>query len=357
MANFYPLSVAAIDRETRDAVAVTLVPDHNDAEHFKFTQGQYLTLKRMFEGQEIRRSYSICAAPYEGHLKVGIKKVEGGCFSSWANDGLKVGDLIDAMPPAGNFHVPLAPDQNRHYLGFAGGSGITPILSIIKTVLLREPTASFTLVYANRSANTIMFREALEDVKNTHMDRLSIIHILESENDLDLFAGRIDDKKMDALLAGWINIDFVDIAFICGPEPMMKTISSALANAGIPKKNIKFELFGAPQKGRAAQQVQTAKDGLVDSECEATITVDGVTRSIAMPMVGQSILEAAIGADLGAPFSCKAGVCSTCRAKVIEGETEMLANYALEDYEVERGYVLACQCYPISDKVIVDFDQ
>lgn len=357
MAHFYPLRVTDIRRETRDSVIVTLEPpaEHRDA--FRFVQGQYLTFRRMFDDEELRRSYSICAGRNEGVLRIGIKKVEDGCFSTWANEELKVGDTLEAMKPMGAFHLPIEPDSARHYLGFAGGSGITPVISIIKTVLAEEPKSTFTLVYGNRSANSIMFREELEDLKNVHMGRLNIIHILETEADIDLFSGLLDREKCEALFGRWVDVDDADAAFICGPEPMMLAVAEALKARGMPESRIKFELFSSAQPGRARRRA-AAKEGAAAGEtCKATIILDGVRRVLEMPKSGQSVLEAAVAADLDAPFACKAGVCSTCRAKIIEGEAEMEVNYALEDYEVERGYVLTCQCYPLSDTLVVDYDQ
>lgn len=357
MARFFHLEVADIRRETRDAVVVTLSPRAEDRDAFDFTQGQYLTFRRIFEGEELRRSYSICAGRDEGVLKVGIKKVEGGAFSTWANDELKPGDLLEAMPPMGAFHVPLEPERGRNYLGFAGGSGITPVLSLIKTTLAREPRSRFTLIYGNRSINSIMFREELEDIKNIYLDRFSIVHVLESEaQDIDLFSGRIDTEKCSRLFKGWIDIKAVDLAYICGPEPMMLAIAASLREHGLRDDQIKFELFAsAPRRARHVAKTTSSNDRA--ETCKATITLDGTTRIIEMPKRGQSILDAALGASLEAPYACKAGVCSTCRAMVLEGDVEMETNHALEDYEVKRGYVLTCQCYPISDSVVVSYDQ
>ena len=346
-----------IRRETRDSVVVTLAPPPENASEFKFTQGQYLTFRRKFDGEELRRSYSICAGRNDGILRVGIKKVDGGWFSSFANDELQIGDTLEAMKPMGNFHARLQPDQARHYLAFAGGSGITPVVSIIKTVLQEEPKSTFTLVYGNRSANAIMFREELEDLKNLHMGRLNIIHILETEADIDLFSGLLTREKCDALFGRWVNVAAADLAFICGPEPMMLAVANALKAHGMPEANIKFELFASAQPGKAKKKADSSGSNLSGEICKTTIILDGVRRVIEMPKRGQSVLEAARAADIDAPYACTAGVCSTCRAKVIEGQTEMDANYALEDYEVERGYVLTCQCYPLSDTLIVDYDQ
>ncbi len=352
MSQFHPLLVTDIHHTIRDAVVLTLKPEDPGA--FAFTQGQYLTFTQDFDGTELRRNYSICAGLDDGELKVGIKRVDGGAFSTYANTELKVGDTLHAMPPQGKFFTAIEPEVAKNYLGFAGGSGITPVLSILKTVLKREPQSTFTLVYANRAVNTIMFREELEDLKNRYMGRLTVIHILESGQDMELFEGRIDQAKCDALFKHWIQIDNIDTAFICGPEPMMLTIAEALKTNGLIDEQIKFELFSESQQGRLAKQ-EMAKRSEGQSGTEITVIIDGARRSFTMQK-GQSVLEAALENGQEAPFSCKAGVCSTCMGKVLEGEVEMISNHALEDYEVERGYVLTCQSYPLSDTLTIDYD-
>ncbi|MTI45881.1 ring-1,2-phenylacetyl-CoA epoxidase subunit PaaE [Roseibium hamelinense] len=358
MARFHPLEVTDVQKETRDAVVVTLRPREEDRQAFDFVQGQYLTFRKHFDGEELRRSYSICAGKDEGVLKVGIKRVDGGAFSTWANEDLKRGAVIEAMPPMGKFHTPLDPAAERHYLGFAGGSGITPLLSIIKTVLAREPGSRFTLIYANRQITSIMFREELEDLKNLYLGRFSVLHVLETEaQEIDLFTGRIDEAKMKGLFKTWIDPASVDTAFICGPEPMMLTIAASLRAHGLDDSQIKFELFASGQPGRAKQKAVSRHAVEAGAATEATVTLDGATRSFNMPKQGQSLLEAALDNNLDAPYACKAGVCSTCRAKVLEGEVDMQVNHALEDYEVRQGYVLSCQCYPLTDKVVVTYDE
>ena len=352
MSQFHPLTVTDIHHTIRDAVVLTLKPEDPDA--FAFTQGQYLTFKQDFDGTELRRNYSICAGLDDGELKVGIKRVDGGAFSTYANTELKVGDVLHAMPPQGKFYTPIEPEVAKNYLGFAGGSGITPVLSILKTVLIREPQSTFTLVYANRAVNTIMFREELEDLKNRYMGRLTVIHILESGQDMELFEGRVDQDKCNALFKHWIQIDTIDTAFICGPEPMMLAIAEALKTNGLGEEQIKFELFSESQQGRLAKQ-EMAKRSEGQKGTEITVIIDGARRSFTMQK-GQSVLEAALENGQEAPFSCKAGVCSTCMGKVLEGEVEMISNHALEDYEVERGYVLTCQSYPLSDTLVIDYD-
>lgn len=352
MNQFYPLTVTDIHRTIRDAVVLTLQPENPD--DFAFTQGQYLTFKQDFDGSELRRNYSICAGLDDGKLQVGIKRVDGGAFSTFANTQLTVGDTLYAMPPQGKFFTLLEPDIAKNYLGFAGGSGVTPVLSILKTVLRREPLSTFTLVYANRAVNTIMFREELEDLKNQYMGRLRIIHMLESGQDIDLFTGRVDQDKCNALFKQWIDVSSVTTAFICGPEPMMLAIADSLKTHGLGPDQIKFELFSESQQGQLAKQ-EMAKRSEDQAGTALTVIIEGAKRSFEMSK-GQSVLDAALANGQDVPFACKAGVCSTCMCKVIEGEVEMISNHALEDYEVERGYILSCQSYPLTNKLIVDYD-
>lgn len=357
MARFHDLEVTDIHKTIRDAVVVTLKPTNGSAEEFDFTQGQYLTFRRDFDGEELRRSYSICAGKDDGILQVGIKRVDGGAFSTWANTDLKVGDVVQAMPPMGSFHTAIDPAAEKQYLGFAGGSGITPVLSILKTTLAREPHSRFTLVYANKGVNTIMFREELEDLKNLYMGRLNVIHILETDaQEIELFTGLVTQDKCAELFKHWIDIENVNTAFICGPEPMMLGIAAALRAHGLGDSQIKFELFASAQPGRAKRKTSDAGAESQANQTKASITMDGATQTITMPK-DQSILDAALENAMDAPFACKAGVCSTCRCRVIEGDVEMVANHALEDYEVEKGYVLSCQAYPLTDTVVVDYDQ
>lgn len=357
MARFHELEVTDVRKTIRDAVVVSLKPVNGAAAEFDFTQGQYLTFRRDFDGEELRRSYSICAGKEEGILQVGIKRVDGGAFSTWANTELKAGDTLQAMPPMGTFFTPLDATAEKAYLGFAGGSGITPVLSILKTTLAAEPNSTFTLVYANKGVNTIMFREELEDLKNLYMGRFNVIHILESDaQEIDLFTGLVTEEKCAQLFESWIDIKNVDTAFICGPEPMMLGIASALRNAGLSDDQIKFELFASAQPGRAKRKANAADAASSANQTSAAITLDGATQTIQMGK-DTTILDAALENAMDAPYACKAGVCSTCRCKVLEGEVEMVTNHALEDYEVEKGYVLSCQAYPVTDKVVVDYDQ
>lgn len=363
MARFYDLTVTALRKTIRDAVVVTLQPDAGDATAFEFRAGQYLTFRRDFDGIDLRRSYSICAGPDDGVLQVGIKRVAGGAFSTYANCDLRIGDKLSVMPPMGRFTIDPTSEPapatmtQRHYLGFAGGSGITPVLAILRNLLVREPGASVTLVYANRGVNTIMFREELEDLKNIYIGRLVVIHVLESDaQEVELFTGRVDEDKCAALFARLIDVGSVDTAFICGPEPMMRGIVRALEQHGLNPSRIKFELFASGQPGQARQKAQVTQGADITAKLRVSITIDGATRTFDADK-DQRILDIALGHALDAPFSCRAGVCSTCRCRVIEGEVEMAANHALEDYEVRRGYVLSCQAYAISDRIVVDYDQ
>lgn len=357
MARFHDLTVTDVNKTIRDAVIVTLAPSAEDEATFMdFSQGQYLTFRKEFDGEELRRSYSICAGKDDGVLQVGIKRVDGGAFSTWVNEDLQAGDTVEAMPPMGAFSTPIEPEKSKHYLGFAGGSGITPVLSIMKTVLAREPKSEFTLIYANRNVSSIMFREQLEDLKNRFMGRLTITHILEQDaQDIELFTGLVTEEKCNQLFDGWIDIKSVDIALICGPEPMMLGIRDALQKNGLSKEQIKFELFASAQTGRAKRRAESKNAALAGDTTAATVILDGTAQSFDMKR-DQTILEAALENNMDAPHACKAGVCSTCKCRVLEGEVDMVTNHTLEDYEVEKGYVLSCQSYPITPNVKVDYE-
>ena len=352
MSLFHKLTVTYIRKTTRDAVVLTLEAD--EPEVFSFVQGQYLTFRAQFDGEELRRSYSICSNSADGNLQVAIKQVDGGAFSTWANNELKVGDRVEAMPPMGKFFAEndaVAP----HIVLFAAGSGITPILSILHSGLLADSDTSFTLVYGNRNSSSIMFREELEDLKNRFLGRLSVLHILTDDSqDIDLFSGRIDEAKCEALFAKWIDPGSISMAFICGPEPMMVSVSNALQQHGLTKEQIRYELFTSAQPGRAKTRAKSASE--LKGDVSGRVVLNGETRDLVVDR-DTSLLETALQNSVDAPFACKAGVCSTCKAKVLEGDVEMLTNHALEDYEVDAGFVLTCQCYALSERVIWDYDQ
>jgi ring-1,2-phenylacetyl-CoA epoxidase subunit PaaE len=358
MTKFYPVTVSDVRRETRDAIVLTLDVADEHKDMFRFAPGQYLTLRTNIEGDEVRRSYSICAAATDAKLRVGIKKISGGLFSNWASEHLAPGQTLEAMPPMGNFHVPLDAGRKRHFVGFAAGSGITPLISIVKTTLVAEPQSSFTLFYGNRASGSIMFREELEDLKNEHLDRFSLIHVLSREQqDIDLFNGRLNKEKCDQLLDHWVDASSIDTAFICGPQDMMLGVAQSLEEHGLDKRQIKFELFATATPGRRQHRSEETRTDDRKNLCEATIVIDGRARSFAFEKGTASVLDAAMSEGLEVPYACKGGVCSTCRAMLVEGEVDMDANFALEDYEIARGYILTCQSYPVTDRILVDFDK
>lgn len=353
--HFHPLVVSEIIRETPDCVSVRFQVPENLKPHFQYREGQNITIRKTINGEEIRRSYSICMAPHEQQLKVAVKKIEGGLFSSFANDELKAGDVLDVMPPSGQFHARLQTQKPGNYLAIAAGSGITPVLSIIKHSLQTDPNGRFTLLYNNRSRGSIIFFEELEALKNKYLERFQLIHILSREVlDTELFHGRITETKL-AELKTLLDFTAFDAVYLCGPETMIKAAAGFLEKEGLPPKKIHFELFNAatPVPSNSAQK-ETAFDGPVS---EISITLDGRTFSFSLAQNGSSILDAALkqGADL--PFACKGGVCCTCRAKLLEGSVHMDVNYALEQEEIDRGFVLTCQSHPRTEKVVIDFDE
>jgi ring-1,2-phenylacetyl-CoA epoxidase subunit PaaE len=355
MSKFHPLRVASIERETRDAVAITFAVPDVLRERFGFVQGQHLTLRADIGGADLRRSYSICSAVHDGHLRIAVKRNPGGIFSAWANESLKAGDTLDVMPPMGHFNVPLDAAHRRHYLAFGAGSGITPLLSIIKTTLAVEPMSHFTLFYGNRASSTVMFKEELAGLKDSYLDRFNLVHVLSREaQDIELLHGRIDRQKAETLLAHWVDLDDIDTAFVCGPDGMMQAVAEALQARGFPAAKIRIERFATsiPHHEHKQQPVDPAR-----AECEVTVIIDGTTKSFMLDRAKENIIDAGLRNGIELPYSCKGGVCSTCRAKLVSGEVDMDANFALEDYEIARGFVLTCQSYPVTDRVTVDYDQ
>ncbi|SDU97214.1 1,2-phenylacetyl-CoA epoxidase subunit PaaE [Pseudomonas sihuiensis] len=357
MSKFHSLTIKDVRAETRDAVSIAFDVPGDLADAFHFTQGQYLVLRTELDGEEVRRSYSICTGTGDGELRVAIKRVAGGRFSSYANDQLRVGQQLEVMPPDGRFFVPIEPSRRGNYLAVAAGSGITPILSIIKTTLECEPQSRFTLLYGNRSSASALFREQLEDLKNRYLQRLNLIFVFSREQqDVDLYNGHIDAGKCSQLFSRWIQVDALDAAFICGPQSMTETVREQLREHGMPSERIHFELF-ASEGGAARREAREAARSADSVSSQITVISDGRALNFELPRNTQSVLDAGNAQGLELPYSCKAGVCSTCKCKVIEGEVEMDSNFALEDYEVAAGYVLSCQSYPVSEKVVLDFDQ
>jgi ring-1,2-phenylacetyl-CoA epoxidase subunit PaaE len=355
MSKFHRLRVAKVERETRDAIAVTFAVPAALREQFRYLQGQHLTLRVDLDGQDVRRSYSICTAAQDALLRIAVKRNPGGLFSNWANDSLKVGDTLDVMPPMGHFNVRLDPLHRSHYLGFAAGSGITPLLSIVKTTLAAEPNSRFTLFYGNRASGTVMFKEELAALKDAYIDRFSLVHVLSREaQDIELLHGRIDRAKAEALLAHWVRLDDIEAAFVCGPDGMMQAVADALKARGFPDAKVRIERFATsiPHHEHRPQAVAPGH-----AQCEVTVVIDGATKTFMLDKAKENIIDAGLRSGVELPYSCKGGVCSTCRAKLVAGEVDMDVNFALEDYEVARGFVLTCQSYPVTDQVTVDYDQ
>jgi ring-1,2-phenylacetyl-CoA epoxidase subunit PaaE len=354
--HFHKLAVKEVNKETSDCVSVLFEIPAELKDTFQFKQGQSLTMRTTINGEEVRRTYSICSTPLENKWRVAIKKVTGGLFSTFANDQLKKGDILEVMPPIGKFHVELNPANKKNYLAVAAGSGITPVISIIKTTLYTEPLSTFTLVYGNRSRSSIIFFEELEALKNKYLQRFNFINILSRERtDATVNFGRINKEKLDEL-SKLINYTAIDDTFICGPEEMIFAVKDFLTAKGIDKKKIHFELFSTPgQQRMTGNQSQAAVDS--GPKSKITIKLDGRSFDFDLSLISDtSILDAALkqGADL--PFACKGGVCCTCKAKLVEGEVSMDVHWGLEEEEVEQGYILTCQSHPKTEKVVVDFD-
>jgi ring-1,2-phenylacetyl-CoA epoxidase subunit PaaE len=355
--HFHPLRVKSVRPDTDEAVVVSFEVPADAADAFRFTHGQHLTVRRTLAGTEHRRSYSICAGTADGELRVGVRKVPGGVFSTWINEELKAGDTLQVMAPEGRFFVPLAPTEARHYLGIAGGSGITPILSIMKTVLAAEPHSRFTLIYGNRRQRSTMFLEEIEDLKNAYLTRLSLHLVFSQEHmDLSLNSGRLTREKIAEFVGPLIDPASIDHAFVCGPHGVNDEAEAALLAAGMPAERIHIERFGIPVPAGSAPARQEAREGDA-AEARIVIVRDGVSREIEYHAVHGNILDAAADAGLEVPFSCKSGVCCTCRAKLLEGQVRMERNFALEKHEVAAGFVLTCQSHPLTERVVLSFDE
>jgi ring-1,2-phenylacetyl-CoA epoxidase subunit PaaE len=357
MTKFYPLKVRDIRRETPDTVSVAFEVPENLRDTFRFVQGQHLTLRTEINGEEVRRAYSICTAPSENDLRVAVKKVEGGVFGTFADERLKVGDTLESMPPLGHFYTELNPENQNLYVAFAAGSGITPVMSILKTTIVQELRSRFILFYGNRGFDHIIFREQLEELKNHFPDRLAVHHVLSRESlGSDLFKGHIDAEKCRAYARLLFRAEDVDAYFLCGPEEMIFSVKEELENLGVFPKKIHFELFatsGARKKTASANAATLKKDSF---DASVTVIQDGTQFDFMLPSDGSTLLDAAMRAGADLPFSCKGGVCSTCKAKILEGEVEMEINYGLEPDEVAAGYVLTCQSHPKTKRVVVSYD-
>jgi ring-1,2-phenylacetyl-CoA epoxidase subunit PaaE len=353
--HFHVLKVAEIVAETAEANSIRFEIPDDLREAFAFKAGQHLTLKATIDGEEVRRNYSLCTAPDEQVWMVTVKRIANGIFSNWVGDNLKAGDTIEVMPPHGSFTTEFAPAAERHIVGIAGGSGITPVMSLLRTTLAEEPQSQFTLLYGNRDSSSIIFLEELANLKDRYLGRLSLHHFLaEEEGDIDLFNGMLDRARCDEAITALVgDLASVDAWFICGPGPMMDAAEGALLDRNVDKERIHIERFTAdrPSAALAAEmaQLQTKAAGTTMS-----VTLDGRTRRVGFTEA--NILNSARASGLPAPFACKAGVCATCRAKVTSGKVEMAARYGLTDEEVAAGYVLTCQSIPVGDGVAVDYD-
>ena len=356
--HFHPLRVKSIRPDTDEAVIVAFDVPGELAEEFRFTHGQHLTLRETLDGSDERRSYSICAGAFDGELRVGVRKVPGGRFSTWINERLRPGDSVQVMAPEGRFFVPLDTTSARHYLGIAGGSGITPILSIMKTVLAAEPKSRFTLIYGNRKQRSTMFLEELEDLKNRYLSRLTLHLVFSQEaTDLPLHEGRLTRAKVGEFLAGAVDAGRIDHAFVCGPYGVNDEAEAALLAAGLAAERIHIERFGIPdESGPSRAELQAPREGDA-ADARIVIIRDGVSREIDFHAEQGNVLDAAAAAGLEVPFSCKSGVCCTCRARLLEGEVRMARNFALEKHEVAAGFILTCQAHPLTERVVISFDE
>lgn len=355
---FHTLKVKEVRKETRDCCSIAFEIPEELKLAYDFTQGQYLTLKKDINNEDIRRSYSICTSPNDDELRVAVKQVHNGKFSTFANHQLKAGDTLDVMTPMGNFYTELDPNQEKHYVGFAAGSGITPIISIMKTVLETEPKSRFTLFYGNKNTGSIIFKEEIEALKNSYMERLVVHYFLSREMlDAPLMNGRIDREKCSAIFTRLLDVKDIDECFSCGPEPMIFAVRDSLLEQGFDEKKIHFELFTSPLGKLGQERKRATREEDKGKVTEVTIKLDGKAFQFDLPFDSDNLLDAALkqGADL--PFACKGGVCCTCRAKLVEGQVDMEVNYALEQDEVEAGFILTCQAFPTTEKVVVDFDQ
>ncbi len=351
---FHSLVVKEVREETDDCVSIAFEVPTDLMDAYQFDSGQYLTLRTDIDGEDIRRSYSLCSSPHENEWRVAVKQVENGKFSTFANQKLRAGDKMDVMTPTGNFtFVPDATKQRSVAL-FAAGSGITPIISIAKTILTQEPKSNVTLFYGNKTILSIVFREEVEGLKNEYMDRLRLVHVLSRENlGTPILKGRINLEKTNQLFTTFLAADLPDAVYICGPEDMIMDVKESLAQNGVDPKTVHFELFTTPD---SVKQTAVPYAG-PHIESNVSVILDGDRFDLFLESDGENLLDAAQKAGADLPFACKGGVCCTCKARIIEGEARMDVNYGLEPDEVAAGYILTCQAHPMSDKLVVSFDE
>lgn len=355
MKQFHRLTVAAKTRETQDAVRIALDVPEDLRAAFEFLPGQHLPIQVERDGKPLRRTYSICSPQGCWPLEIGVRVQAGGQFSEFAANELEAGDELEVMPPTGGFHLEAEGEDDRFHVGFAAGSGITPLLSIISSVLEREPTSRFALFYGNRKQNSTMFIEDLFALKNRYPARLQLHFVFsQEEQEFAIAGGRLDAAKVAELYERFCSGDQVDAAWVCGPDSMIDDVTAALLELGLDESIVHTERFGVPRRVARAAQADTVT---AQDVAEVTVVMDGHRKSFDMPRSGVNIVDAAAEQGIDLPYSCKGGVCATCRTYVREGEVDMAVNYGLEPWEVEQGFVLACQCTPISEKVLLDYDK
>lgn len=351
---FHPIRVKSVEKTTPECSVIAFDVTEGIREEFGYTQGQYLTLKAQLNGEDVRRSYSLCSSPLDNEWRVAVKKIAGGRFSTYANETLQAGDILEVMPPNGRFFVKADPTAEKHYVAFAAGSGITPILSIIKTHLQLEPRSTFQLFYINQSVGTIILKDELEGLKNLFLDRFEIFHFLTREQrSVPLFNGRIDEGKLDVIFRSFVQLEAVSHFFVCGPNEMIFMLRDYLQDKGVDSSRIHFELFNTSGIAQRKPTVEKIDKSILS---EIKIKEGGKYFTFSIPRGSDNILDAALHRNADLPFACKGGVCCTCRAKLVEGEVDVLVNYGLEQDEIDDGYILTCQAVPTSEKVVVDFD-
>lgn len=351
---FHTLTISDIRKETEDTVSIAFEIPADIKNDYTFKPGQYLTLKALIDGEDTRRSYSLCSAPFENEWRVAIKQIENGKFSTYANNQLAIGQSLEVMTPTGNFHAIVDSNNKKSYVLFAAGSGVTPIFSIAKTILKEEPESNVTLFYGNKGFASIIFREEIEALKNTYMNRLRVVHVLSRESlGNKIQKGRIDSVKIEELYNAFLDESTVDEVFVCGPEEMIHSVKDFFHAKGVNDKNVHFELFATSTNKTVDKKVESNEPSF---ESMVKVIIDGDLIEVAMQSTGESILDAATKAGGDLPFACKGGVCCTCKAKILEGSAKMDVNYALEPDEVENGYILTCQAHPTSPTLTVSFD-
>lgn len=355
---FHTLKVTDVRRETADCVSVAFDLPEDLESVYKFKPGQYLTLRSTINGEDIRRSYSICSCPFDGELRVAIKRVEGGLFSTYANHDLKAGDELEVMTPIGNFTTDFSETNEKQYVAIAAGSGITPVMSLIKSAMIAEPKSKFILIYGNRNSASVIFKDEIEDLKDEHMNRLEVHHVLSREDQgTDLLKGRIDAHKVTQFAEKFFDVSETDAYFLCGPEEVIRASEEALAKLGVAKEKIHFELFTSSADTASKKVESKSSESSSDVLSSVTVILDGDETHMDISTKGKTILDSALDAGADVPFACKGAVCCTCRAKVLEGTAKMEMNYALTDEEVDEGYILTCQSHPTSERVVVSFDE